>query len=177
MRDTPFTDSCTYGFTDEDGIHCEAVHADIARTLERELDRYKSDVEIVTKERDEALNKAHNYEQGYLTHAARADTLEKERDEAREDAKLATHDAAQETIKVSTTKSHWIEACRERDEAREPLRKLSQLVHRLFALLETVEVSDSEREFHPTVIRSCRVAHTSELAELLPALKEASRNG
>lgn len=63
----------------------------------------------------------------------------------------------------------------ERDEAREALRKLSQLVHRLFALLETVEVSDSEREFHPTVIRSCRVAHTSELAELLPALKEAAK--
>jgi uncharacterized coiled-coil DUF342 family protein len=45
--------------------------------------------------------------------------LERERDEAREDAKRATYDAAQETIKVSTVKSHWIEACRERDIARE----------------------------------------------------------
>lgn len=44
--------------------------------------------------------------------------LRRERDEAREDAKRATYDAAQETIKVSTVKSHWIEACRERDEAR-----------------------------------------------------------
>ena len=42
-----------------------------------------------------------------------------ERDEAREEARRATYDAAQETIKVSTVKSHWIEACRERDEARE----------------------------------------------------------
>jgi uncharacterized coiled-coil DUF342 family protein len=51
-----------------------------------------------------------------LTHARK---LEQERDEAREDAKRATYDAAQETIKVSTVKSHWIEACRERDIARE----------------------------------------------------------
>lgn len=99
--------------------------------------------------------------------------LERERNEAREDAKRATYDATHETIKVSTVKSHWIEACRERDDAREALLNLSALVRRLFALLETVEVSDSEREFHPTVIRSCRVAHTSELAELLPQIKEA----
>ena len=42
MSDTPFTDSCTYGFTDEDGIHCEAVHADVARTLERERDQARN---------------------------------------------------------------------------------------------------------------------------------------
>jgi len=41
--------------------------------------------------------------------------LKRERDEAREDVKRATYDAAQETIKVGTVKSHWIEACRERD--------------------------------------------------------------
>ena len=50
--------------------------------------------------------------------------LRRERDEAREDAKRATYDAAQETIKVSTVKSHWIEACRERGEAREALREI-----------------------------------------------------
>lgn len=38
MSDTPYTDRRTYGFTDEDGIHCEAVHADFARKLERERD-------------------------------------------------------------------------------------------------------------------------------------------
>jgi DNA-binding transcriptional regulator YbjK len=54
MSDTPFTNSCTYWFTDEDEAHCEAVHADVARTLERERDCYKSDVEVITKERDEA---------------------------------------------------------------------------------------------------------------------------
>ena len=48
----------------------------------------------------------------------------RELNEAREDAKRATYDAAQETIKVSTVKSHWIEACRERDEAREALREI-----------------------------------------------------
>lgn len=39
MSDTPETDVRTYGFTDEDGIHCEAVHADFARDLERKLAR------------------------------------------------------------------------------------------------------------------------------------------
>lgn len=39
MSDTQETDARTYGFTDEDGIHCEAVHADFARTLERRLNR------------------------------------------------------------------------------------------------------------------------------------------
>lgn len=63
----------------------------------------------------------------------------------------------------------------ERDEAREALLNLSALVRRLFALLETVEVSDSEREFHPTYISSCRVAHTMELDKLLPKLKEAAK--
>lgn len=57
---------------------------------------------------------------------------------------------------------------KERDE-------IAALVRRLFALLETVEVSDSEREFHPTYISSCRVMHTQELNELLPKLKEAAK--
>ena len=51
----------------------------------------------------------------------------RELNEAREDAKRATYDAAQETIKVSAVKSHWIEACRERDEAREALREIASL--------------------------------------------------
>jgi hypothetical protein len=57
---------------------------------------------------------------------------------------------------------------RERDE-------IAALVRRLFQLLETVEVSDSEREFYPTRIQSCRVMHTIELGELLPKLKEAAK--
>ena len=59
-------------------------------------------------------------------------------------------------------------AQRERDE-------IAALVRRLFDLLETVEVSDGEREFHPTYISSCRVMHTQELNELLPKLKEAAK--
>lgn len=66
MSDTPETDAQIFDACDGQG--CEAVLAGFARKLERE--------------RNEALNKAHNYEQGYLTHATRADTLEKERDEA-----------------------------------------------------------------------------------------------
>ena len=54
-------------------------------------------------------------------------SLEDQRDMAREDAKRATYDAAQETIKVSKVKSAWIEACRERDEARELFRTAIEL--------------------------------------------------
>jgi cell division protein FtsB len=50
--------------------------------------------------------------------------LAQERNEAREEARRATYDAAQETIKVSTVKSHWIEACREREEARDTVLSL-----------------------------------------------------
>ena len=51
--------------------------------------------------------------------------LERERNEAREDAKRATYDAAQETIKVSTLKSHWIEACRREEKLRTALQRLA----------------------------------------------------
>jgi len=61
------------------------------------------------------------------------------------------------------------------DKARAEREEIAALVRRLFELLETVEVSDSEREFHPTRIQSCRVMHTIELGELLPKLKEAAK--
>jgi hypothetical protein len=41
MSDTPYTDRRTYSFTDEDGIHCEAVQADFTRKLERQRDQWK----------------------------------------------------------------------------------------------------------------------------------------
>lgn len=41
MSDTPYTDRRTYKFTDGDGIHCEAIHADFARKLELERDQWK----------------------------------------------------------------------------------------------------------------------------------------
>jgi hypothetical protein len=53
--------------------------------------------------------------------------LVRERDGAREDAKRATYDATQETLKVGAVKGAWIEACRERDEAREELRTARNL--------------------------------------------------
>ena len=61
------------------------------------------------------------------------------------------------------------------DKARAEREEIAALVRRLFKILDTVEVSDSESEFHPTVIRSCRVVHTQELNELLPKLKEAAK--
>lgn len=62
--------------------------------------------------------------------------------------------------------------CRKLERKRE---EIAALVRRLFELLETVEVSDSEREFHPTTISSCRVMHIIELEKLLPKLKEAAQ--
>jgi hypothetical protein len=65
-----------------------------------------------------------------------------ERDEARGEARRATYDAAQETIKVSTVKSHWIEACRERDEARTQYRTTELLG---MALVKTIDQLKAEK--------------------------------
>jgi len=56
MSDTPETDNRTYGFTDEDGIHCEAVHADFARKLEREREKYVLAVALIAEDREAWLN-------------------------------------------------------------------------------------------------------------------------
>jgi hypothetical protein len=61
--------------------------------------------------------------------------LAQERNEAREEARRATYDAAQETIKVGTVKSHWIEACRERDLLRVQFRAAEGLG---MALVKTI---------------------------------------
>ena len=108
---------------------------------------YESD----TPETQEAVER---WRQGKINIFDEMARLERERDEARNCFKVAMETA--ETYK------------RERDE-------IAALVRRLFQLLETVEVSDSEREFHPTRIQSCRVMHTIELGELLPKLKEAAK--
>jgi hypothetical protein len=68
--------------------------------------------------------------------------LAQERNEAREDVKRATYDAAQETIKVGTVKSHWIEACRERDEARVQYRTTEALG---MALVKTIDQLKAEK--------------------------------
>jgi hypothetical protein len=68
--------------------------------------------------------------------------LAQERNEAREDAKRATYDAAQETMKVSAAKSHWIEACRERDEARVQFRSVEALA---MALVNTIDELKTEK--------------------------------
>ena len=43
---TPETDARAYKFNDEDGVHCEAVHADFARRLERERDEAREAIHI-----------------------------------------------------------------------------------------------------------------------------------
>lgn len=101
-----------------------------------------------------------NYEHEMVS-AGLARTLERERNEAR-------------TILKVIEQAHHAALYREGELKRER-DEIAALVRRLFQLLETVEVSDSEREFHPTYISSCRVAHTMELDKLLPKLKEAAK--
>jgi chromosome segregation ATPase len=80
-------------------------HRAIARNFGEQMER----------ERDEARREQSSIQCAFEDSQDKIEELERERDEAREDVKRATYDAAQETIKVSTVKSHWIEACRERD--------------------------------------------------------------
>jgi hypothetical protein len=93
MSDTPETDGLALGN--------HVVPTEFAQDLERQLRKARDYVFRLRKQR--AIER--NF----------GEQMERERDKAREDAKRATYDAAQETIKVSTVKSHWIEACRERD--------------------------------------------------------------
>lgn len=63
-------------------------------------------------------------------------------------------------------------------EASEPKgTTLPELVKEFFDILDTVEMSDNNREFHPTTIGSCRVLHTAKLSKLLPKMKELASNG
>jgi hypothetical protein len=121
--------------------------------------------------------------------------VEEQSDTPETDAQLTTYTSISKSGKHFTNKKGTVSAEfarkleRERDEARECYKaamelaarykserdKVSVLVRRLFELLDTVELSDSETEFRPTVIRSCRIMHTQELNELLPKLKEASK--
>ena len=50
--------------------------------------------------------------------------------------------------------------------------ELKDLLNQLFKMLESVEESDNGYEFHPTVIRSCRVEHNMKLNDILPKIKE-----
>lgn len=49
--------------------------------------------------------------------------------------------------------------------------ELNPAVQRFFEILDTVEVSNNDREFHPVTIGSCRVYATAELGSLLWQMK------
>ena len=75
MNDTPETDEqingkpCTrFEVIVGNSLRDAWVPSEFARKLERERDRYKSDVEVITKERDEARNIARwLYQHGMAT--------------------------------------------------------------------------------------------------------------
>lgn len=128
--------------------------------LQRELDEANARIALLEEERSILLRERANWKAKFIQankdygfelmdpcgtiwdHAKR---LQQERDEAREDAKRATYDAAQETIKVSTVKSHWIEACRERDEARGVLPKFRQKLLDQAATFKREDLRDNSR--------------------------------
>jgi len=49
---------------------------------------------------------------------------------------------------------------------------LENLVREFFSILDTVEESDSGKEFHPVYIGSCRVLTTKRLNEIFNEMKE-----
>lgn len=44
------------------------------------------------------------------------------------------------------------------------------LVTELLDMLESVEESDSGKEFHPTTIQTCRCMHAAKLDEIMPKI-------
>ena len=55
---------------------------------------------------------------------------------------------------------------------RDKAENYDTLVKQLFDILDTVEENAEGKEFHPTVIRSCRTQHTMQLEVILKELKE-----
>jgi len=53
-----------------------------------------------------------------------------------------------------------------------PSNDLINYIDRLMKIFDSVEESDSGREFHPTTISSCRTQHLIELQEILPKIRE-----
>lgn len=49
----------------------------------------------------------------------------------------------------------------------------NELVKELFSYLDTTEISDSGKEFHPSYISCSRVLTTAKLAKCLQALKNS----
>ena len=109
MSDTPETDK---------------QWADWLNKLKKPIDSFVDFARRLERERDEAREAFAIATNNCVDAQQRLREMERELNKAREDAKRATYDAAQETIKVSTVKSHWIEACRKRGEAREALREI-----------------------------------------------------
>lgn len=52
--------------------------------------------------------------------------------------------------------------------------KLKQALRAFFAILDSVELSDSGKEFHPVTFHGCRVEHTRELEKILEAMRRFS---
>jgi len=58
----------------------------------------------------------------------------------------------------------------------ERLEALAETVKEFFKLLDTVEISSNDREFHPISISCCRNAMMEPLDCVLKSMKELSHN-
>lgn len=63
----------------------------------------------------------------------------------------------------------WNQMLKEYSESNQTLE---DCVKSLFKILDSIEESDSGREFKPTYISSCRVIHSEKLCVLLPKMRE-----
>ena len=52
---------------------------------------------------------------------------------------------------------------------------LKVLVGEVLDMLESVELSDNERSFHPTIITSCRAKYATKLEEIMPQITRIVR--
>lgn len=61
-------------------------------------------------------------------------------------------------------------------EAVEQYQELSQAVREFFELLDIVEISENDVEFHPVTINTCRASTIVPLDDVLTKMKELSRD-
>lgn len=112
MSDTPITDAA---IIERRHMHKRGGSVELLELLDANVSRK------LERERNDALNKAHNYEQGYLTHAARADTLEKERNSLQDQRDFAMGE-------IERLRKERDEALAERDEWIARFRADEQLI-------------------------------------------------
>ena len=134
---------------------------DISEELETELN-------AVTKQRDEALSDLEFRRDLYKLQTKLLDDVREQRDD------LLRYN---EAFRKETLICADCDAIRkgEYDQAIEQRNRLADLVKQFIYILDITEESDSGRLFHPTSITSCRAGDLQKIGELVEALRRASK--